>query len=269
MRRSVGSGALRNLDPFLLLDEGRASGGNGFPDHPHRGFETVSYLLKGNSRHEDCFGNKGTLESGDVQWMTAGRGILHCEMPSGPGEIHALQLWVNLSSQNKMVEPSYQTLKDKDMPRAQKDGVLVKIIAGESMGTKSAVFTRTPSMYLDFTMEPSSRHQQPIPQGWNAFAYILEGRVHFGSAGRQKEGLTHHCVVFGDGSHLEMENKGTQKCRLVLLAGQPLKEPIVQHGPFVMNTQEEIQQAFFDFRNGLNGFEVARGWKSELSQESR
>uniref|UniRef100_A0A5F9D0J9 Pirin n=1 Tax=Oryctolagus cuniculus TaxID=9986 RepID=A0A5F9D0J9_RABIT len=166
VRRSIGRPELKNLDPFLLLDEFKGGRPGGFPDHPHRGFETVSYLLEGGSMaHEDFCGHFGTLNPGDLQWMTAGRGILHAEMPCSEEPAHGLQLWVNLRSSEKMVEPQYQELKNEDIPKPSKDGVTVAVISGEALGIKSKVFTRTPTLYLDFKLDQGAKHSQPIPEG--------------------------------------------------------------------------------------------------------
>eukprot|EP00898_Chlorokybus_atmophyticus_P008563 jgi/Chlat1/8708/Chrsp89S08089 len=163
VRRSIGRPELQNLDPFLLLDEFRVGLPGGFPDHPHRGFETVSYVIDGGSfRHEDFAGNAGTIGPGDLQWMTAGRGIVHSEMPASQEPAHGLQLWVNLSSKDKMVPPAYQELKGSEVPKVSKDGITVAVIAGESLGTKSPVYTRTPTMYLDFTLDPGAQVTQPV-----------------------------------------------------------------------------------------------------------
>lgn len=263
VRRSIGRPELRQFDPFLMLDEFKAGKPAGFPDHPHRGFETVSYMLDGSFRHEDFCGHKGIINSGDLQWMTAGRGIVHCEMPNGEGISHGLQLWVNLKKEDKMVEPKYQELLAKDIPSATKDGVTVKVIAGEAFGIKSKIYTRTPTYYLDFKMQKGTQLSQPIPEGWNSFVYILEGKALFGPKGNQQEGEPHYTITLKqDGNCLQVENKDSDLCHFVLLAGQPLNEPVVQHGPFVMNTQEEIRQAMQDYQMGRNGFEKARTWSS-------
>ncbi|XP_066510489.1 pirin-like isoform X2 [Hoplias malabaricus] len=178
VRRSIGGRRLKNLDPFLLLDEFRVSKPAGFPDHPHRGFETVTYLLSGVSAHEDFCGHYGKLEAGDLQWMTAGRGVVHAEMPMSDEPIHGLQLWVNLRKADKMVEPQYQELKNQQIPKPSKDGVTVTIISGESLGVKSKVYTRTPTIYLDFRLKQGSKYVQPVPSGWTAFIYTLSGSVH-------------------------------------------------------------------------------------------
>ena len=260
VRRSIGRAELKNLDPFLLLDEfsGNAKDGAGFPDHPHRGFETVSYILEGQFTHEDFCGHKGTLKVGDLQWMTAGRGVVHSEMP-GSMDTRGLQLWVNLKKEFKMVAPDYQELQAQDIPHGESNGVKVKVIAGESMNIKSPVRTRTPTYYLDFEMNPGSSFVQNVPQGWTSFIYTLEGEIKLNEDRIQ----AHHTVVLSkEGEEIEFENANGKKARFVLIGGQPLGEPVVQHGPFVMNTREEINQAFKDYQFGQNGFENAHQWKS-------
>ncbi|XP_052797180.1 pirin-like isoform X3 [Mya arenaria] len=266
VRRSIGSSQLKNLDPFLMLDEFKVKKPAGFPDHPHRGFETVTYMLGGSFRHEDFCGHKGIINPGDLQWMTAGRGILHCEMPEGEGLAHGLQLWVNLSRQNKMTKPDYQELLDKDIPRTTKDGVTVKVIAGESLGIKSPVKTRTPTMYLDFKLEKGATLVQNVHEGWTGFVYILSGSAMFGPDGQAKKGPAHHTLVMGPGNSIQVKNDGGAVCHFVMIAGQPLGEPIVQYGPFVMNEQQEIQQAINDYRSARNGFENADKWQSGASR---
>ncbi|KAG1330852.1 pirin-like protein [Cocos nucifera] len=262
VRRSIGRPELRNLDPFLMLDEFAVSPPAGFPDHPHRGFETVTYMLEGAFTHQDFAGHKGTISTGDVQWMTAGRGIIHSEMPAGEGVQKGLQLWINLSSKDKMVEPRYQELPSKNISRAEKDGVEVRIIAGEAFGVQSPVYTRTPTMFLDFTMKPGAQLHQPIPDSWNSFVYIIEGEGIFGTED-STPATSHHCLALSPGDGLRVWNKSAKQLRFVLIAGQPLDEPVVQYGPFVMNTHAEIRQAMEDYNFGRNGFERAKHWKSE------
>nr|GMD72260.1 pirin-like protein [Ipomoea batatas] len=249
VRRSIGRPELKNLDPFLMLDEFEVSLPAGFPDHPHRGFETVTYMLEGAFTHQDFAGHKGTIGTGDVQWMTAGRGIVHSEMPVG--KVHKRGC-----NSGSILPP-----RTKYIPNAENDGVEVKIIAGEAMGVKSPVYTRTPTMYLDFTLNPSSQHHQTIPESWNAFVYIVEGEGVFGVPNSQPSSA-HHCLVLGPGEGLSVWNKGSSPLRFVLLGGQPLNEPVVQYGPFVMNTQAEIEQTFQDYHYYKNGFEKARHWRS-------
>lgn len=263
VRRSIGRRELPNLDPFLLLDEFAVLAPGGFPDHPHRGFETVTYMLQGKFAHEDFCGHKGIIGPGDLQWMTAGKGIVHCEMPATKELNHGLQLWVNLGSKDKLVEPRYQELKDKDIPRKTENGVTVKVIAGESMGVKSPVYTYTPTMYLDFTLEPKSKFTQPVPNNFNGFIYVLSGSALFGS--KKFKGEAHHTLVLSEGSELIFETEDSP-CKFVLIAGKPHNEPIAQHGPFVMNTKDEIFQAFTDFQSGKHGFENAPNFVSKYSQ---
>ncbi|CAA0815365.1 Pirin-like protein [Striga hermonthica] len=262
VRRSIGRFELKYFDPFLVLDEFSVTAPAGFPDHPHRGFETVTYMLQGGVTHEDFEGHKGTIEAGDLQWMTAGRGIVHSEMPASEGTQKGLQLWINLSSQYKMIEPRYQEMCSKDIGRAKRDGVKVKVIAGEALGVQSPIFTRTPTMFLDFTLKPGAMIQQPILSSWNAFVYVLEGEGKFGSS-RSSPVSAHHILLLGPGDGLEAWNKSSKSLRFVLIGGEPLGEPIVQYGPFVMNTQQQIDQTIEDYENFTNGFEKARYWKSE------
>ncbi|KAG0465613.1 hypothetical protein HPP92_019777 [Vanilla planifolia] len=280
VRRSIGRPELRNLDPFLMLDEFSVSRPAGFPDHPHRGRPIASYLRfafyitegafinlllagfeTGAFTHQDFSGHKGTIRTGDLQWMTAGRGIVHSEMPAGDGIQKGLQLWINLSSKNKMVEPKYQELQSKDINRVVHNGVDVRVIAGEAFGVRSPVYTRTPTMYLDFTMEPGAELRQLIPEDWNAFVYIIVGEGVFGEEDASLAS-SHHVLVLSNGDGLCVWNKSDAALRFVLIGGKPLNEPVVQYGPFVMNTQKEIQQAFEDYRLGKNGFENAKLWKS-------
>ncbi|XP_022936334.1 pirin-like protein [Cucurbita moschata] len=264
VRRSIGRFELKYFDPFLVLDEFSVTAPAGFPDHPHRGFETVTYMLQGSVTHEDFEGHKGTIGAGDLQWMTAGRGIVHSEMPAAQGTQRGLQLWINLSSKNKMIEPNYQEVSSKEIPEATKDGVQVKVIAGEALGAKSPIYTRTPTMYLDITLKPKAHLQQPIPSSWNAFVYVLEGEGIFGSS-KATSTTAHNLLLLGFGDGLEVWNKSGKALRFILVGGEPLSEAVVQFGPFVMNTQEEIDQTIDDFDNYTNGFEKARHWRSEAA----
>ncbi|CAN9507188.1 unnamed protein product [Ophioblennius macclurei] len=264
VRRSIGRKELRNLDPFLMLDEFMVGIPAGFPDHPHRGFETVSYVLEGSLAHEDFCGHSGRLKPGDLQWMTAGRGVVHAEMPVSEEPVVGLQLWVNLPGREKMVEPQYQELKGSEIPKPSRGGVTVAVISGEALGEKSKVYTRTPTIYLDFKLQKGAFHVQPVPSGWTAFIYTLSGSLHVGPDEEQQNVEPHHTVVFGDGDCVKVENKGSEVSHFVLIAGEPINEPTVQHGPFVMNTQDEINEAIADYRSGRNGFERAKNWKSTI-----
>ncbi|KAM7465669.1 hypothetical protein LguiB_013231 [Lonicera macranthoides] len=267
--QSEGDGAVvrRSIGRFFfsfnfLITNHLVSPPAGFPDHPHRGFETVTYMLQGAFTHKDFTGHKGTIRAGDVQWMTAGKGIIHSEMPAGEGTQTGLQLWINLSSQDKMVEPRYQELLSKDIKRAERDGVEVRIIAGESMGVQSPVYTRTPTMYLDFTLKPKAQMHQSIPESWNSFVYLIQGEGCFGSPNSSPI-TAHHVMVLGAGDGLSVWNKSSEPLRFVLIGGQPLNEPVVQYGPFVMNTQAEIDQTIKDYQYSKNGFEMAKSWRSQ------
>ncbi|KAI0561522.1 pirin [Gracilaria domingensis] len=248
VRRSIGSSELRNLDPFLLLDEFNVSQPAGFPDHPHRGMQTVTYMLEGAFRHEDNKGHAGTIGVGDLQWMTAGRGIVHSEMPATAGSNIGLQLWVNLAAKDKMTKPQYQELLAEDVPLAKnEDGSIeVKVIAGKCFDVESKVFTQTPTLYWDVRMLKGATFEEQIPEQYNAFIYVLEGKVTAGK--KDVEGEHGACMVFGPGEGVQI--KSDDEARFVVLAGQPLDEPIVQHGPFVMNTKEQIMQAFRDYSAG-------------------
>ncbi|XP_077229640.1 pirin-like protein [Tasmannia lanceolata] len=262
VRRSIGRMELKYFDPFVMLDEFSVSAPAGFPDHPHRGFETVTYMLDGTFTHQDFAGHKGTIRTGDLQWMTAGRGIIHSEMPVGEGTQKGLQLWINLSSKDKMIEPRYQELRCEEINRVEKDGVEVRIIAGESMGVRSPVYTRTPTMYLDFTLKPGAQLHQSIPESWNSFVYVIEGEGIFGNLS-SSPATAHHTLVLSPGDGLSVWNKSSKVLRFVLIGGQPLNQPVVQYGPFVMNTQAEIDQTIEDYHFCRNGFEKAKQWKSQ------
>uniref|UniRef100_A0AAZ3PQI3 Pirin n=1 Tax=Oncorhynchus tshawytscha TaxID=74940 RepID=A0AAZ3PQI3_ONCTS len=264
VRRSIGRKELINLDPFLMLDEFKVKKPSGFPDHPHRGFETVTYVLKGVSAHEDFCGHSGLLKPGDLQWMTAGRGVVHAEMPVSEEPVQGLQLWVNLRREDKMVEPQYQELKDSQVPKPSREGVTVAVISGQALGVQSKIFTRTPTLYLDFKLDGGAKHVQPVPSGWTSFIYTLAGSVCVGPDAEQQKAEPHHTIVFDDGDCIAVENKTSEVCHFVLIAGQPINEPVVQHGPFVMNTEEEINQAVRDYRTGTNGFERATAWRSKI-----
>ncbi len=212
--------------------------------------------------HEDFKGHRGIIGPGDLQWMTAGKGIMHSEVPMSDEKAHGLQLWVNLASKNKMVEPKYQELLAKDIPKRRFNGVVANIIAGSAFGVESPVYTMTPTMYIDFSMEGGSTLKQAIPKGWNGFVYVLEGSATFGG----HKGSAHHTLVLsnaGDEEGLTVTTASDKPCRFALIVGEPLNEPIVQHGPFVMNTREEIMKAMMDFQSGSNGFEGAAEWSSE------
>ncbi|XP_052164224.1 pirin-like protein isoform X1 [Oryza glaberrima] len=262
VRRGIGRKELDSLDPFISLDEFEFSPPAGFHDHPHRGFENVTYMLEGGFSYHDFSGHKGTINTGDVQWMTAGRGVVHAEMPGGHGVQRGINLWINLSSKDKMVEPRYQELASHDIPAVERDGVSVKVIAGEALGARSPLQTRTPALCLDVAMRPGARLRAPVPPGWSACSYVIDGEAVFGDEAAAAG--AHTCVVFGGGGD-GVAARATERsaARFLLVAARPHGEAVVKDGPFVMNTREEVEQARDDYRNRRNGFEMAAGWSSD------
>lgn len=258
--RSFGPNRTNLYDPFLLFDhfafndpvEGPPVG---FPTHPHRGIETVTYMLEGNVRHRDSLGNMGIIGPGDVQWMTSGGGIMHEEMPQrGPsGVIDGFQLWVNLPAAEKMSRPRYQEVVADTIPRVEKNNVHVRVVAGEYEGVCGPVTEiAAQPLYMDVTLNPEAGFTLAIPKGHSAVAYVFEGEGYFGldddGQGELIQALK--MLVFEDGDHLSVQTPTETGVRFMLMAGALFNEPIVPYGPFVMNTQEEIQQAFEDLRNG-------------------
>jgi hypothetical protein len=255
-----------HFDPFLLLDEmGPADLGpgeaKGAPDHPHRGFETVTYMLDGRMEHKDSAGNAGAIGPGDVQWMTAGAGVVHSEMPAADlrrkgGRIHGFQLWVNLPKRDKMIPPRYQEIPAARIPSARSDDgkVSVRVIAGEALGAKAVIETRTPIQYLHFTIQPGSRVSQRVPRDYNAFAYVIDGAATFGPDDRAAQ--PRQMVTFAnDGDEVSIAAPSTsgEPLNVLIIAGVPLREPVARLGPFVMNTRVELLQAMDDFQNGRMG----------------
>jgi redox-sensitive bicupin YhaK (pirin superfamily) len=244
----------RRLDPFLMLDAfGSDKAGDyiaGFPEHPHRGFETVTYMLTGRMRHRDSAGHEGLVTNGGVQWMTAGRGVVHSEMPEqNEGLMEGFQLWLNLPAKDKMSAPWYRDIPTEDVPRfTLDDGSTVQVIAGSSHGVAGAVQRDvTQPLYLDIDLPAGATFEQPLPVGHNAFLYVFRGEVVVeGKAVPQARMAILDNAQAADGVRI----KATAPARLLLIAGRPLNEPIAQYGPFVMNTQAEIFQAVEDFRNG-------------------
>jgi redox-sensitive bicupin YhaK (pirin superfamily) len=256
LTRVIGSPQLDMLDPFLLLDEFGTDKAEdylaGFPDHPHRGFETVTYMLDGRMRHRDNHGNEGLLVPGSVQWMTAGRGLVHSEMPEQQeGRMRGFQLWVNLPKANKMDAPQYQEFPDARMPRVQPAaGVEVKIIAGEVDGVRGPIVQpATSPVYLDITLAPGVAWEYALPEGHNAFVYVFEGDGSVGQGEDARALSSQELAVLGGGEVFAVR-AGSEGARLILVAGRPLREPVARYGPFVMNTKEEIMQAFVDFQSG-------------------
>lgn len=266
VRRPFPTRALDHFDPFLLLDEMGPSDlgpgeAKGAPDHPHRGFETVTYVLSGEMEHRDSAGHAGKLGEGDVQWMTAGSGVIHSEMPSAAfqrtgGRMHGFQLWVNLPAKDKMMKPRYQEIPGEIIPTARSaDGLVhVRVVAGESLGANAVIETRTPIIYLHFTVSPGGRVIQRVPHDHNAFALVFQGSGRFGDPARPaKDGQTVIFDASGDEVAIEASKEAGLELQLLLIAGVPLHEPVARYGPFVMNTDAEIQQAIDDYRSGHFG----------------
>ena len=264
VRRPFPQASFSEFDPFLLLDEmgpmevapGEAKGA---PDHPHRGFETVTYLLSGEMEHRDSRGHAGRLTPGDVQWMTAGAGVVHSEMPSAEfqragGRMHGFQLWVNLPQRDKMTRPRYQEIPRLRIPQVTSaDGlVMVRVIAGEAMGQQAVIETHTPIVYLHYSIEPGGVVEQRVPAEYNAFAYVIDGAGLFGND--KERAVDGQMVMFAqDGDTIRIENAASERLDLLLIGGVPLNEPVARYGPFVMNTEREIRQAFEDYVRGRMG----------------
>lgn len=256
LKRALGQNPAVRLDPFLMLDAFSSDNPDdyiaGFPPHPHRGFETVTYLVEGHMRHRDHLGNEGDLQQGGVQWMTAGRGIIHEEMPQQEdGLLRGFQLWINLPAAEKMKPAGYRDIQDREIPRLDlPTGGQIKAIAGK-VDLAGASLTApvhggsTDPLYLDVILRPGESVSVPLTPGYNAFLYLFEGAVTVA----EETVAVDHVAVLTDGDRVTLA-AGRDGARLLLLAGRPLGEPVAQYGPFVMNTQEELEQALQDYRNG-------------------
>lgn len=253
LNRLIATPTLDYLDPFLLLDhfgsENKDDYIAGFPEHPHRGIETVTYMLKGKVTHRDTMGNEGTISAGDIQWMTAGGGLMHEEMPVAEEEgLSGFQLWVNLPKTLKMTKPRYQEIKAENIPVYEKDGAKVKVIAGEVGEIKGAVseIYAEPN-YLDVTLEANAEFTHSIAPGHNAFVYIFEGSADFDESGNFV--ANPKLVILTNGDFVKIK-AGDNGARFLLVSGKPLNEPVARYGPFVMNTRAELFQAIEDLQNG-------------------
>lgn len=301
VRRSIGRREVPNFDPFLMLDEFTVALPASFLDHPHRGIETVTYLLDdslGSIHHEDHKGNRGTISAGDTQWLTAGKGIIHAEVPSSHEHpAHGMQLWVSLPKAHKLAEPRYQEVPNSALSRASQACAHAEVIAGSALGVSSDVRTFTPIHYVKYRLEPHCTVVHPLESTWNAFIYVLnkgpvllhdahavfdtrtdDASANTGTNADISTGTTakpgsrtvpaHHLATLrSNPSHNGVTIASTdEETEFLLVAGQPLNEPIVQHGPFVMNSREEIGVAFADYRGARNGFEGAREWRSEIGR---
>lgn len=258
LTRVLTSDLQQRLDPFLMLDQFGSDDprdyGAGFPDHPHRGFETVTYMIAGRMRHKDSSGGEGLLQNGGLQWMTAGRGVIHSEMPEQEdGRMEGFQLWLNLPGRDKMCAPSYQDIQSVDIPQVSPvPGVLARVLAGQFLGTTGAVHRPasthpTQVLYLDLHFGQDAVLDVPLPASHNAFVYTYRGHAQVGLSEAPVE-LHQMGILANDGDGVRL--KATADSKVLLIAGQPLCEPIAQYGPFVMNTTQELQQAVFDFQTG-------------------
>ncbi len=256
----------RRLDPFLMLDAfGSDDAGDyigGFPDHPHRGFETVTYMIAGRMRHRDSGGNQGLLENGGVQWMTAGRGLIHSELPEQEeGRMEGFQLWLNLPAADKMTAPGYRDIPTGEIPELRLPGATVRVIAGESHGVQGAVQkAHTEPLYLDLHLEPGIAFEQALPAGHNAFVYVYRGELEIDGGSARTSVPRERMAVLANAPDRDgvRVRAGADGARALLIAGKPLNEPIAQYGPFVMNKQTEIFQAVEDFRAGKFGVPPGR-----------
>jgi redox-sensitive bicupin YhaK (pirin superfamily) len=263
VRRPFPIAGFSHFDPFLLIDhlgpvDWPPGGAIGAPDHPHRGFETVTYVLQGENEHRDSFGNADVLRPGDVQWMTAGGGVIHSEMPTPAfkqtgGTQQGFQIWVNLPSIDKMMTPRYQTLRASQIPQAQSADklALVRVIAGEALGVSARIDTRVPIQMLHYTLQPGAQVDQSVPSDQNGLVYVFKGTARVAD----REVRAGQAALLGSGERVELGNdkQSSEPAELLVLSGRPIKEPVARYGPFVMNTREEIEQAFRDFQSGQFG----------------
>lgn len=267
VRRIIGTQQLdgEEIDPFIMLDYFKVRLPGGFPDHPHRGFETVTYMKEGSFLHEDFKGHKGEIGPGAIQWMTAGKGIVHSEIPKSKTEYSiGFQLWINLRSDLKMCEPAYQEFPVEDIPVFEEEGKKIKVISGQIGDVSGPIYSRQPTEYYDFTLT-DTRHEITIKEDWNALIFIHSGDLQVQTEEDRWETYgTENAIVFKPSSEgiISVEAKG--EASFILITGEPIKEEKVSYGPFVMNTYEEIQQTISDYNNAENGFEGADTWESEI-----
>ncbi len=257
LKRVFGNPQAAEMDPFLLMDDFHSMNESdyikGFPWHPHRGIETITYMLHGRIEHMDSLNNKGVIESGDVQWMTAGSGIIHQEMPQGEanGHMHGFQLWANLPAADKMMDPRYQEFKNKDIPKVTlENGTTIKIICGKIGDVSGPVQDVViDPQYLEINMPANTEFQHAVPDGYTVFAYIVEGEGFFGTEGSGANSGPENLVLFEKEGQVSIAAK-EKPLRFLLISGEPILEPIAWYGPIVMNTREELETAFEDYRNG-------------------
>lgn len=250
LTRIIGGMELNMLDPFLLLDEFGSDNPKdyiaGFPPHPHRGFETITYMLNGKFRHKDSAGNEGYLTDGSVQWMTAGRGVIHSEMPEQTeGLVRGFQLWLNLPKEKKMIEPAYNDISAERIPKVDFEGGRARIISGKFLGISGPGKPHTGMLYYDIVLDLSTHFTMPIDNGWNAFIYIYEGSLQL-----DREVNKGHLIVLDQEGELDL-TAGQKGAKFIVVAGEPLNEPVARGGPFVMNSKGEVLKAFEDYQDGI------------------
>lgn len=251
VHRTIGTPALRNLDPFLMLDHFSSDDPDdyaaGFPNHPHRGFITFTYMLDGHMLHQDSMGNKGDLRSGGAQWMKAASGVIHSEMPQqSNGLMRGFQLWINLPAREKMSDPAYQEFSPEAIPAISEGRTRIRVLAGEHGGQRGVIADPdTDVLYLDVALEPEAIFTRPLEPSHSAFVYVFEGSAVIGPTVLPR----HSLAVLGEGDTIELA-AGKEGARFILVSGKPIGEPIVQYGPFVMNSREEIEQAMHDYQEG-------------------
>ena len=259
VNRIIGNKDLRFLDPFLLFDHFRSEPPGGFPDHPHRGFTTLTYMLNGTCQHEDFLGNKGEVSSGDLQYMNAGKGIVHAEMPKD-GPMNGIQLWVNLHSSHKLLPPSYQELKSSNFPIILSDKYKVKVVIGSFLNENSPIKPTSPLNFFDIEIQEKGEIEYKVLDNWSCFVYTISGEIAIGD----KKIFENSAGVIGNGE-IVISGKGIGVNRFLIVAGEKIGEKVVQRGPFVMNSEEEIRKTYKDFQGFANGFENARGWRSKFA----
>ena len=255
LTRFIGSPELSDLDPFLLLDEFRSTDSGdyqaGFPDHPHRGFETVTYLKAGRFRHRDSQGNQGLLTPGGVQWMTAGRGIIHSEMPeTTEGLVWGYQLWINLPAEHKFTDPRYQDIPPEQVPEVTGHGVKVRLITGDYGGQSGPAKTWISTLYFDIELEPGAVFTHSVPPNLSGFVHLYTGSLTAGPETESQEAQASQLLVLGEGDAVRLQG-GPEGAGCLLVAGERLDEPIARAGPFVLNTREQLEQAFRDYQAGV------------------
>ena len=266
VRRAIGVSELQDLDPFLMLDMFNVKLPAGFPDHPHRGFETVTYMISGKFYHEDFGKNSGEIGPGDVQWMTAGKGIVHAEMPASKTENSiGFQLWINLPQEKKLIDPKYQEFKAAQLPFYEDEEMKVIVISGSYKGIDGKITPESTAHFYDVHLKAGKTFRLEIPDGWNGLVYSYEasGRVRVNQRALEVDQV----AVFkgrASGSVLELKNESNGFLKFIVVLGKPLEEPVAKYGPFVMSTREELYEAFEDYQEAKNGFENSTSWSSKI-----